>query len=697
MTAQTGNQRPQITTGRLILFGIPLLVIGFIIFTYLRDQNTLENAKSVFENGNCLAAFNDLNRLESDLRILTIGNFVSEGELFRGALGTVSTCAFYNRALEDYENEDYASALDKFTAFIAGRDLVSFGEMGTFVNDLTQARIADVWANAEAIELVSEDNCSTTRIDDFNDNGIIQSEDNELQLYLGCIAYFLEETDYAAVHEWYELTINLDQVEDTEPINQTTNEALWGAPPEGARVTRELCVTIDDLIAFSLLKSYETSGLLYNVSGDALYGECAVYYATRSQYEPMLTNYLTYIEESDEEWGNLTPLTEFSTSIENTETIQTAITNLVLCPNAPRLATDGFFSEEIETFVYQTCIREAVDSDDHEQVIALYENYTAQFDDESAQEAFTEMIVTALWQFNEDSGIVNSYLCGATRDLHNLEPTVLAQYVENNLLNGLDAPTALGECALYHANLNFRYGMLDSLSIYIENYPNDDNLESYREQAANIFWNAIDFDELLPEIGISEQFSWCRQRSQFEALNLYANEDENRAYAYRACAEFLKSRDPNRVVEVYQEFLEMYPDSPYEDLMLDELAEIILDQAQTNNAGEIAPPPAIPQFESDGVVLFIQNASPEAIRITLIGPETLIETIVPCFDCPTYTTAPDGCPTGGIEERYEILEGTYSVVVESISDTGVTPFTGTWSLEDGNMYPNCFFILTTPF
>jgi len=45
--------------------------------------------------------------------------------------------------------------------------------------------------------------------------------------------------------------------------------------------------------------------------------------------------------------------------------------------------------------------------------------------------------------------------------------------------------------------------------------------------------------------------------------------------------------------------------------------------------------------------------------------------------------------------RYTLEPGQYDVVVESISDRGVTPGPSNWDLVSGDQYSSCFFIVTT--
>lgn len=92
--------------------------------------------------------------------------------------------------------------------------------------------------------------------------------------------------------------------------------------------------------------------------------------------------------------------------------------------------------------------------------------------------------------------------------------------------------------------------------------------------------------------------------------------------------------------------------------------------------------------------MVIQNDSPEKMQIIFSGPQPRFEELAPCADCQTYTTSniPEFCPEQGPVGTYTLEPGTYEVVVKSVGGVSVTPFTGTWTLQDGSEYFNCFYI-----
>ncbi len=146
----------------------------------------------------------------------------------------------------------------------------------------------------------------------------------------------------------------------------------------------------------------------------------------------------------------------------------------------------------------------------------------------------------------------------------------------------------------------------------------------------------------------------------------------------------------------YEQFLDDYPEDSRAAEVEVILAELLLVQAEKAGAGEIAPPSSSGFTTTGTSVVIIQNDSPESVRIVFNGPEIRIEELDRCVTCQIFAVVgPNTCPEEGPVGTYELTPGTYEVLVESSSDTGTTPFTGTWELADGVQYSECFFIVTT--
>jgi hypothetical protein len=99
--------------------------------------------------------------------------------------------------------------------------------------------------------------------------------------------------------------------------------------------------------------------------------------------------------------------------------------------------------------------------------------------------------------------------------------------------------------------------------------------------------------------------------------------------------------------------------------------------------------------ESTGTAtVIIQNDSPEALSMVFSGPDTRVEDLDRCEECESFTDAePDACPEIGPVAKYELTPGAYEVVVKASSDGSVTPFRGTWTLEAGQEYSSCFYLV----
>jgi hypothetical protein len=154
--------------------------------------------------------------------------------------------------------------------------------------------------------------------------------------------------------------------------------------------------------------------------------------------------------------------------------------------------------------------------------------------------------------------------------------------------------------------------------------------------------------------------------------------------------------DPTSAIDLYSLLLNDYPDHPLVGDATTGLARASVAEAQAAGAGNIPAPQSVGGSGSGPAVVVIQNDSPEKLSIVFSGPEARIEELDACASCTNYTDAgPEACPEQGPLGTYELPSGDYDVVVKSISDDGVTPFTGQWNLATGDEYYSCFFLVTT--
>lgn len=149
-------------------------------------------------------------------------------------------------------------------------------------------------------------------------------------------------------------------------------------------------------------------------------------------------------------------------------------------------------------------------------------------------------------------------------------------------------------------------------------------------------------------------------------------------------------------IQMYDKFLSEYPSHSLASSVEDSLARAIVADARASGAGIIPAPERSGSTSGGSTLVIIQNDSPERLRIVFSGPDSRIEELAACSSCQTYSLiGPLYCPEQGPIGRYTLPPGQYDVVVQSISDNGVTPWTGDWDLISGDEYYSCFFITVT--
>ncbi|HEY9074992.1 MAG TPA: hypothetical protein VIO61_00515 [Anaerolineaceae bacterium] len=165
---------------------------------------------------------------------------------------------------------------------------------------------------------------------------------------------------------------------------------------------------------------------------------------------------------------------------------------------------------------------------------------------------------------------------------------------------------------------------------------------------------------------------------------------------YRSCAQSAeKEGDYNGAVTLYDAFLADYPAHPAAAQVKEALAKAIIAGAKRSGASTLPDPTRSGAASSGTSVIVVRNDAPVRLRIAISGPETRIEEMDACATCQKYTgIGPLTCPNKGPVARYTVKPGEYAVVVQSISDGKVTPFSGTWKLTSGQEYSSCFYIVT---
>jgi tetratricopeptide (TPR) repeat protein len=196
-----------------------------------------------------------------------------------------------------------------------------------------------------------------------------------------------------------------------------------------------------------------------------------------------------------------------------------------------------------------------------------------------------------------------------------------------------------------------------------------------------------------------ENSAACKNAASLQKNKAISTRPDFMPRLYFNCGQaYEEDKNWSNAIAMYEAFLAGFSDHALAPEVEAGLARSLIAQAKAAGAGEIAPPERSGSTGSGFTEVIIQNDSPERLRIVFSGPETRIEELAACSSCITYTGfGPLYCPEKGPIGDYTLQPGEYEVVVESISDTGVTPWTGTWALESGDEYYSCFFLVTTTF
>jgi len=232
-------------------------------------------------------------------------------------------------------------------------------------------------------------------------------------------------------------------------------------------------------------------------------------------------------------------------------------------------------------------------------------------------------------------------------------------------------------------------GAILSYSDFIFNYGSSPLSKEASDRIKSIFTqsnvNALSSEGLCDQVNLLEQENLIPQKSTLLPNLLYECGQTYEGISYYSGA-----------IQMYDKFLSEYPSHSLATSVEAALARAIVADARASGAGIIAAPERSGSTSSGSTVVIIQNDSPERLRIVFSGPDSRIEELAACSSCQTYSLiGPLYCPEQGPIGRYTLPPGQYDVVVQSVSDTGVTPWTGDWDLISGDEYYSCFFITVT--
>ena len=196
---------------------------------------------------------------------------------------------------------------------------------------------------------------------------------------------------------------------------------------------------------------------------------------------------------------------------------------------------------------------------------------------------------------------------------------------------------------------------------------------------------------------LSLNSDFCPLISRMEQSPAFTDRADSFIDVYLGCGDrYSAQSDYSNALAAYEPFLQKYPDHPRAEEIKRKVAEFLVAQANATGAGTIDRPDSS-GWAPEGVArVVIQNDSPHRLKIVFSGPDARIETIDSCPSCTDYSgLGPMYCPELGPIGTYDLTPGTYEVLVETINENGVSPFTGTWNLNGGNEFYSCFFVVTT--
>ncbi|WP_299485472.1 hypothetical protein [Acaryochloris sp. IP29b_bin.137] len=246
------------------------------------------------------------------------------------------------------------------------------------------------------------------------------------------------------------------------------------------------------------------------------------------------------------------------------------------------------------------------------------------------------------------------------------------------------------ECSFLKATETQRNANHPALSLvgnlqFIQRYPKSPLAQPLQQDISNLFaHNAI---PLLAQVPSCEKLEVITQH------NLMSQ--SNQPTFYQACGQaFERSGQYPLAIQQYEQFLDQFPNHQLTEDVKQAYAQALYKEAQAKGAGTI-PPPIQQGSTGDGTtVVEIRNDSPEKLRNVFGGPTPRVEELEPCPDCKRiYESPPKECPNQGPVGRYTVNPGQYRVVVKSISDSIVVPYTGDWPLAANTRYNNCFYIV----
>lgn len=226
-------------------------------------------------------------------------------------------------------------------------------------------------------------------------------------------------------------------------------------------------------------------------------------------------------------------------------------------------------------------------------------------------------------------------------------------------------------------------------SDFLNNYPQSNLLPFAQQRVEDLFRNT--------DAGTLGTTALCNQLVNLTGRGLVPQPSQTLPSLYYQCGlTYERDADLLGAITMLDRIGSEYPQNPINAQVETALARVLVAYARQEGGGEI-PEPNQNGLTSDGSTLVeIQNDSPEKLRIVFSGPESRVEVLEACGSCQNYSVVgPLYCPEKGPIGRYTVPAGSYDVVVQAMTDSSISPWNGTWSLNKGEKYSSCFYITTT--
>ncbi|NET53208.1 MAG: hypothetical protein F6K09_32450 [Merismopedia sp. SIO2A8] len=125
----------------------------------------------------------------------------------------------------------------------------------------------------------------------------------------------------------------------------------------------------------------------------------------------------------------------------------------------------------------------------------------------------------------------------------------------------------------------------------------------------------------------------CDRLEPITTQQLWSNPDTQYPLMLQACGHtYSEAQNFDSAISLYTTFVDQYPDHDQMNAVEVAMAQTMIDQANTENPGEIPPPPLSGYTGDESTVVIIRNDSPEAMRIVLSGTDPQFQDLAPCED-----------------------------------------------------------------